>query len=341
MDTNSELPATRGRAFTRESLERGENRINFALFYALAIPEFRLPFCRLLGLSDDARFKREVIPSTQLRPDFLFEDGESEGCIEVELGGPDIRQNRRYLAELDRRTICLVGPAVNSNGSPSLERVAELARNAAAKKSLATNWQATEVLRNLAQLIEDHVRPDRRRPSPQEIPLRLRLPWFERAIAPLIDLEKQGFVENRPIDNHSLSLRLKHGPSIRCADSFALITQRGTQYFEVPTPTEMDRIFREPLKGIVSLWEALLDRASPCWRAHVDGRKRVRIDARTIETHADEFADVYARLRDCLIPSGAQESLRKIVEHRSEAPKDSAPPDIPSSSRTDREESET
>ena len=134
-----------------------------------------------------------------------------KGCIEIELGGPDNRQNQSYEAELARRTICVVGPAVNSNGAPSLERVAELARKAA-DDSLATNWQATEVLQNLAQLIEDHIRPERRRPSWQEIPLRLRLPWFERAIAPLIDLAMGVFVENRPIDNDSLSLRLKRGP---------------------------------------------------------------------------------------------------------------------------------
>ena len=121
MDTDSELPATRGRAFTRESLV-GENRINVFLFAVLAIPEFKLAICRLLGLSDDARFKREVIPGTQLRPDFLFEDGELKGCIEVELGGPDNRQIRRYEAELGLRTKCLVGPAVNSNGSHSLEK---------------------------------------------------------------------------------------------------------------------------------------------------------------------------------------------------------------------------
>ena len=67
MDTDSKLPATRGRAFTRENLERGENRINVTIFTALAISEFRFAFCRLLGLSDDAQFKREVIPGRQLR----------------------------------------------------------------------------------------------------------------------------------------------------------------------------------------------------------------------------------------------------------------------------------
>ena len=118
MDTDSKLPATRGRAFTRENLERGENRINVTIFTALAISEFRFAFCRLLGLSDDARFKREVIPGRQLRPDFPFEDAELKGCIEIELGGPDNRQNQSYEAELARRTICVVGPAVNSNSAP-------------------------------------------------------------------------------------------------------------------------------------------------------------------------------------------------------------------------------
>jgi hypothetical protein len=78
--------------------------------------------------------------------------------------------------------------------------------------------------------------------------------------APRIDLEKEGFVENRPIDSNSLSLRLKRGPSIRCRDSFSLVTQRTDKDFAVPSPKKMDRIFREPLKGIVKLCEALLRR---------------------------------------------------------------------------------
>ena len=86
----------------------------------------------------------------------------------------------------------------------------------------------------------------------------------------------------------------------------ALITQANPDYFLLPSPQEMDRIFRGSLKEVVVQYEALLRRVSPCWNAHVDRRHRISIDTRTVETHADEFATVYAALRDRLIPRGTE-----------------------------------
>jgi len=306
MDAASEPPASRSKTFTHENLARPENRINVALFATQAIPGFWSPCCQLLGLSDNAWIKPVVIDGQQLRPDFqVYEHDEPAGWIEVELGGPDNAQIERYKAKLSpSRVISLVGPAANSDRLPSLEKVAELARNAAAEIG-ATNRPAKEVLLYLAKLIKDNIKSETPQPFPQDIPQRLReLPWFTRAVAPLLDLEREGFVVNRPTNSNSLSLRLKSGPSIRCHGSFALVTQRDQNYFLVPTPQEMDRIFCEPLKEVVKLWEALLCRIYPCWNAQADLRNRIRIDARTVETHADEFAAVYAALRDRLIPLG-------------------------------------
>ena len=129
-------------------------------------------------------------------------------------------------------------------------------------------------------------------------------------MAPLLDLMKpegEGFVVvNQRTAPNSLSLRLRRGPSIHCRDSFALITQRDPDRFLLPSPQEMDRILHGPLKEVVGLYEALLRRVSPCWNAHVDRRHRISIDARTVETHAGEFAAVYSALRDRLVPRGTK-----------------------------------
>jgi hypothetical protein len=135
----------------------------------------------------------------------------------------------------------------------------------------------------------------------------MELPWFCCAVAPLLDLEKAGRVLNKPTAGGSLSLRVRRGPSVRCkTDSFALLTQRGAAAdndFEVPSPQEMGRVFRPPLReSVVPLWEGLLSRVYPCWDVHKNGNRRIAIPAEILARHADDFAAIYATLRDCLTP---------------------------------------
>lgn len=291
--------------FLNEDLSKPENRINVALYGAQAIPEFWAECREHLGLSEDAVLRRVLLAGEQSRPDFqVIEGGKATRWIEAELGGRNVDQLKRYSKAVfdPPEVLSLVGPKVNRHGDPSLSRIAEIAAHIAPVLR-ETNPPAREVLNCLAEMIRKGVTPETAGPKTQPIPDRLMaLPWFAQAVAPLLELDKAGFVLNRTTDPGSLSLRLKAGPSVRCQGSFALLTQRGEgPDFQVPDPAEMGRIFKDPLDRAVPHWRMLLDRVRPRWSAHIAGNKRIGIAPSVLQEHAAEFAAFYRYVRNRLM----------------------------------------
>ena len=304
MSNEADLKRARFRTFTAENLVRAENRINLTLFAAQAIPEFWGECCKLLGLPENSWLERVVVEGEPLRPDFLVRQGDREvGWIEVELGGRNEAQLAAYGVKFAPLPIVsVVGCTGNVTGDPLLGEIAYLAGRVA-EEIKATNRPAAAVLEFLALQIRDSCQGATRRPFVQLLPGDLAdRPWFAAAAAPFSDLLEAGFMVNRPTNARSLSLRLVRGPSVRCRDSFAIITQRELDHLLVPEPAEMERVFCGPLKVMAEKWGALLDRVYPVWKSHVDGRHRIRIGADIVVQHACTFVAIFADLRDLLIP---------------------------------------
>jgi hypothetical protein len=302
---NTYIPATSpggNRSHTQEDLCKMENRVNLTLFGAHGIREFWGPLCRLLGISHLSWLTREVISGRPGRPDFILNGvGPSSGCIEVELGGPNGGQNKRYREELGYEpVICIVGRRDGPHGHTSLEEVADLA-NAVAIKLQGTNLPAREVLRLLADTIHRSLNEFTSRASVQLIPARLlELPWFAAAFNPLSRLQQAGYLVNRTTSNHSLSLQLERLPCMG-GKRLAILTQRDPVAFHLPAPTEMTRVLGEAFADVTAAWEDMLQRVLPNWPVYTDGNRRVRIEAKVFEQNIEAFTLLFTQLADCIV----------------------------------------
>lgn len=292
-------PLSGAALFANENLARAENRINVAIFGAQAIPAFWLEFASLIQIPIDAWMERIVLDQTSLRPDFLVKQDDRDFCwIEVELGSRNEAQLAAYRAKLvpsDVRSI--VGKTSNEHGDPSLEEVSAIAKMAPKCKALPP--QAAAVLRALAHLIDTTTLGGSSKASKADIPAPI-LTRYGALLGPLLALREKGFVENLPVNPLSLSLRLKKGPSVQCADSFALLTMTEPANFLVPSPDEMDRIFQSPLKQLIKPYTDLLNVTYPAWQSHVDGNERIKVPVGNMEQNAAGFAAMYGLLRQLL-----------------------------------------
>jgi hypothetical protein len=300
--TNTHVPALlvrTNRSFTREDLHKKENRINVELFGAHSIPEFWEPLCDLLDIPRFAWLTREVVAGTGNRPDFILNGVETQGCIEVELGGLNERQLGCYRNGYNP-VICIVGSRSSPREHPSLEEVAELARSVA-KMLQNTNRPAMAVLDHLADTIGDGLDGFRDRASVQPIPTHLPdLPWFTTAVEPLLRLERAGFVTNRTSSSLSLSLQLERVPCMK-GKRLALLTQRDPSVIYLPAPGEMARVLGGTLAEVTAAWDDLLKLVMPHWRIHLDGNNRVRIETKDFEQNAEAFARVFAQLAERIL----------------------------------------
>jgi hypothetical protein len=285
------------RSHTREDLERKENRVNLTLFGAHCISEFWKPLCDDLRIPQSVWLTREVILGTQRRPDFIINGlGQKQGCIEVELGGPENGQLQSYCKLEYEPVICIVGRRSGPDGPYSLEQVADLAKKVVENLS-GKNCPAVAVLNLLTDTIDDALKEFRERSSVQPIPERLlALHWFATTIEPLLHLRQLGFVVNRTTSPQSLSLRLERVPCMR-ARSLALLTQRDAAAFLLPEPDEMDRVLGGPLADVTGAWKGLLGRIMSNWSVHKSENHRIRMDAQDFERNAKAFADFFAHLK--------------------------------------------
>lgn len=293
-----------GRNHTREAMTRAENRINVILYAAQGIPQFWAECHAILGLASDAYLRRVIVEGRPERPDFCVYEGGAATCwIESELADRDDEQLGNYAkAKLDPpRVISLVGPAVNREGDPSLERIAKTARVVAVKIE-AENKPAAEVLEFLADLIQEHVRPARLRATQHAVPERLmQEAWFREAAGPLLELLEDGTVVNKPVHPDSLSLRLRR--ALNRAESLSLFSQQGQGDFEFPTPDVLAEHLADPLRStVLPAWSALLDSAVPGWPTRINARQRVVIPAPRVQANAVSFGEAFATFRDCLSP---------------------------------------
>jgi hypothetical protein len=92
--------------FYREDLSKYENRINWALFGCLAIPELKRRFLECLRLDPEVVIRPELVEGSSFRPDFAIrKDEKTVAYIEVELGDRDKDQDEKYAAELKEPTL--------------------------------------------------------------------------------------------------------------------------------------------------------------------------------------------------------------------------------------------
>ncbi len=296
-----------GRNHTREVLASAENRINVILYAAQGIPQFWAECRTILGLAPDAYLRRVIVEGKHERPDFLVcEGGVATRWIESELADRDGEQLGNYgKKKLDPPgVISLVGPAVNREGDPSLQQIAEAARIVALKIE-AENKPGAEVLEFLADLIREHVRQARPRAKPHDIPERLKLEaWFCEAAGPLLELMNDGTVVNKTFHPGSLSLQLRR--SLNRTKSLSLFSQQGQGDIAFPAPDVLEKYLKDPLRSaVLPAWRALLDSAMPGWRTRIRDMKDTRhvmVPAAMVQANAVGFAGAFAKFRDCLSP---------------------------------------
>jgi hypothetical protein len=291
------------RDHTREDQSRAENRINVLLYACQAIPDFWRECRDLLGLKPDSYLRRVLVEGRQERPDFLvIEGGIPTRWIESELADRNETQLAHYKDEQlePREVLSLVGPAVNREGDPSLEAIAALADRAAGEIR-QSNPPGAEVLSFLAELIREHVRPSKLRPTLHDVPERLGMPWFERAAGPLLHLMADKTVENITSNPVSLSLQLRRG--LRGTIAMSLLTQRGLGNFSFPSPVRMEHYLVVSVwQEVGTAWTALCDGVQPGWRHRMDASQRISVPPADVERHADLFAAAFRAIRDSLSP---------------------------------------
>jgi hypothetical protein len=245
-------------------------------------------------------FTREIVAGTGNRPDFILNGvGRTQGCVEVELGGPNEQQLRCYRKGYDP-VICIVGRRSSLREHPSLEEVAELA-NSVAKLIQNANRPAMAVLDHLAETINDGLNGFRGHASVQPIPAHLfDLPWLATAVEPLLRLERAGYVTNRTTSNLSLSLQLERVSCMK-GKRLALLTQRDPATIYLPEAGEMARVFGGAMAQFTAEWNDLLKLVMPNWPTNLDGNRRVRLATKDFAQHAEAFARVFALLAEQIL----------------------------------------
>jgi hypothetical protein len=294
------------RHFNREDLSKPENRVNWMLFAAQAVPAFRDRAWRMLDLQLGAVLRRVVIESSTLRPDFIaVTDGRPTCWLEVELSGRrDSGQEKGYVATLNLPLRWILGPAQNLPNDPSLEALAKLAENVAIETK-ATDPHAAEILLAFVEAVQDGLLVHRPRPQQMPIPDRIKLqPWFAVMAEPLLELLSAGIVVNRPTHPESISLRLQGSPVVRASGrQVALISQRANapSVVRVASPNVLHRTLTPELASWVADWRRLLDRTRPGWEVWVDRVGRIDLPVADLPLHAVAFASVFADLRRRLL----------------------------------------
>jgi hypothetical protein len=305
------MPARAGRNHAREELARAENRINVILYAAQGIPQFWAECRTILGLAPDAYLRRVILEGRPERPDFLvYEGGVATRWIESELADRDDAQLGNYAKKKlgPPGVISLVGPAVNREGDPSLEWIAEAALGVA-KKIEAENKPGAEVLEpgrphtgaRAASKAASRAACRPRALDAGSVVLRGRWP------TPGADGRRDRGEQAGPPRLAFPSASADPEPGRK-----PLAVQPASQGdFEFPAPDVLEEHLADPLRSaVLPAWRALLDSAVPGWPTRINGRQRVVVPAARVQANAAGFAGAFAEFRDCLSPpsqtSGSQ-----------------------------------
>jgi hypothetical protein len=119
--------------FYREDLSKYENRVNWALFGCMLVPEMRRRVLERLGVDKAASVRPEFVEGKQLRPDFAIYLGDEKiANIEVELKDRDLQQDKSY-GKLPHAIKWIVGKE-NASGDLSLVEIVQFVRRLAERE---------------------------------------------------------------------------------------------------------------------------------------------------------------------------------------------------------------